>query len=211
MDHKCDECDKVFSRSDSLKRHKKEAHHASETRKRTTAINEGASTSAAIKRARNDEIIYCDICAKNVEKNLFTNHCRSRTHRVNARCPGPEDGVFIIRSEFKDRIVSYCLNLPEDKLKVDEAMITIKDKIKNLINERLVYLTSMKINFELFGLYVNQKQNITDIKSFQTKYQIVSTEFDFELLYDDVVAILDRKESEFTSKDSGLSCITKIH
>ena len=96
-------------------------------------------------------------------------------------------------------------------MKVDEAMITIKDKIKNLINERLVYLTSMKINFELFGLYVNQKQNITDIKSFQTKYQIVSTEFDFELLYDDVVAILDRKESEFTSKDSGLSCITKIH
>ncbi|KAF5278632.1 hypothetical protein FQA39_LY00674 [Lamprigera yunnana] len=63
---------------------------------------------------------------------------------------------------------------------------------------------AVKVNIELFGLYALQQQESLEVKSFQTKYTIVSVETNCEEFYDGSVDVLDRKECEFQEKDSGI-------
>ena len=99
--------------------------------------------------------------------------------------------------------MTFRIAASDEILKVPDLLTSLKEKVENLVRERLTIHTSVKINFELFGLYFLEEKKIFEIKSFQTKYEIMTAGMDFTQYYDDVMGILDRKESEFQASDSG--------
>ena len=199
----CNQCGRTFSRKDHLVRHLRQSCSARLSKEVAGSSNETPSTS---KRARKDEtIIHCDVCSKDISRSSFKSHVRTLEHKEKACRPGSQEGVEIIRSSFKNNIISYRFCLPDHLLQVREVLMTIKNKIENVTVQQQKEMKNMKVNFELFGLYFNERSHVTNTKSFQTKYAILTQGTDFDGLYEDLVDIVDRKESEFLTKDSGVS------
>lgn len=82
-------------------------------------------------------------------------------------------------------------------------MNDIKNKVVELVKKEVGKLLSIKINFELYGYYVIEDKDLHDVKSFNTKNEIVTSSTNISQLYDDFTAILDQKASEFQERDSG--------
>ncbi|KAF5286466.1 hypothetical protein FQA39_LY16294 [Lamprigera yunnana] len=64
---------------------------------------------------------------------------------------------------------------------------------------------------ELFGLYALKHQEVVEIKSFKTKYEIVGVAVNFEEFYDESVNVLNRKEFDLQEQDSGWTLIGFLH
>ncbi|KAK4887440.1 hypothetical protein RN001_003711 [Aquatica leii] len=79
------------------------------------------------------------------------------------------------------------------------------------MNKQVAKFRNVKVNCELFGLYTLKQQEVLDIKSFQTKYEILSPGTDVAELYKKFVVIVDRKESEFQEKDAGWVLVKFLH
>lgn len=68
----------------------------------------------------------------------------------------------------------------------------------------------IKINLELFGLYLNPNDGNHNIKSFNTPFRIICNNSDITITIDEMNQIVDKKADEFAEKDSGnLLCIHK--
>ncbi|KAK4874041.1 hypothetical protein RN001_013401 [Aquatica leii] len=107
--------------------------------------------------------------------------------------------------------MSYKLSPSNQHVKVVDLMNEFSEKISSLMNKQVAKFRNVKVNCELFGLYTLKQQEVLDIKSFQTKYEILSPGTDVAELYKKFVEILDRKESEFQEKDSGWVLVKFLH
>ena len=102
MNYTCKNCNKSFSRSYNLLRHKKESCEARFNRvctekEKRCRLDDGASTS---------NTTTCVTCNINVPTRYFLAHQRTLQHR-NKSCKPLSDGVELVESAFKNRIITY--------------------------------------------------------------------------------------------------------
>lgn len=109
------------------------------------------------------------------------------------------------RSAFQKRICSYKVSNRNSSNLVDVSkfLIEMKSRIISLLENEVSRLGQFKVNFEFFGSYILPHKNVTEIKSFNTSNNIVTTSTDLHDLLFDVVEILDKKSSEFILQESG--------
>ena len=99
---------------------------------------------------------------------------RTNIHKCNSLLQTKSDNVYIIASAFKNRIITYRLNPAQGVEYATPAFLCQnKNDILKVIDMSLVKNTCIKINFELFAYFVLPKTSEQQMKSFNTKYEIV--------------------------------------
>lgn len=138
-------------------------------------------------------------------------HQRSKQH-VTATGQEPlEEGITLVQTAFKSRIASYRVTPSENCTDVVSFMNRLKDKVLKLVREQCKRNLSIKLNCELFGLFYLESKDLTDVKSFNTKNQIITSGTDLNEVYDGLTGDFDEKVSEFQERDSGWILIQLIH
>ncbi|KAJ8951715.1 hypothetical protein NQ318_012565 [Aromia moschata] len=84
-------------------------------------------------------------------------------------------------------------------------MEEVKQKVFDAINGYIQQHHALKINFELFGLYIIPEKELSDIKSFNTRNKIVTISTDLHEMYDLFEEEMVSKAAEFQERDSGWS------
>lgn len=108
-----------------------------------------------------------------------------------------------LHSAFKSRVASYRVSPYNYHISVLEFMTELKDKIIDLIEGQMAKLKSVKFNFELFGYFILEAQELQDVKTFNTANEVATRGTDLSQLYDNLTGILDEKVSEFQERESG--------
>lgn len=183
----CEYCGKQFSRGDNRNRH--------------------MLSSCKGKRIRfsdnNTDLQKCEICDVYVEKNCYTAHIRSATHRSKAFVI-VDDGVKRSISTFGGRIVSYQISdSSQIYVDIEEFSNNVREKVLTLIESTLYVHNSIKMNLELYGLYYLLTKENVEIKSFNTMNKIITQGSDLYGLYNDYIDEIKTKMSEFQERNSG--------
>lgn len=114
------------------------------------------------------------------------------------------EGVVKMGSSFKTRISIYEIsNMKKDELNLKITLEEMKPKFIILIKDYLEKHISLKINLEQYALYYLEKQNLVDVKSFNTKNIIVTHGSNLETLFDQFSDMITNQADEFEEKDSG--------
>lgn len=125
-----------------------------------------------------------------------------RTHPL----PQPkqlDDGVEMLSSAFKCRIVSYRFSFQEITIDHERFFNNIKAKVLRILVEYLNHFHSLKINWELFSLYVKPETEISDTKSFNTKNLVVTRVENLDAVFEELKELILKKAGGFQMKDSG--------
>lgn len=109
----------------------------------------------------------------------------------------------IINSAFQQRIISYRINPTSFHLNVSDLFKEILTKITKIIEKEQQKHNMIKMNLELFGLYLNPKDETHHIKSFNTPYRVICDSSNIKTEVDEMIQIIDRKADELAEKDSG--------
>lgn len=145
---------------------------------------------------------HCSSCNENIPRSRFHGHLASLKHKKNA-CVDVAAGVEIVKTSFQRRIVSYRISSEQYHINYDMFFNELKDKALRIMDDAVTQFKAVKVNMEVFGVYIHQKQNVRDIKSFNTKYRILNEGLEAGELYNDMVDIMKTKASEFQERDSG--------
>lgn len=86
---------------------------------------------------------------------------------------------------------------------VSDFMEDVKPKIVPLVRNQLGKLKSVKVNFELFGYFILEAKERGDVKTFNTRNEIVTMGTDLDGIFQSTTGILDAKVGEFQERDSG--------
>lgn len=145
---------------------------------------------------------YCEVCKIHIKKNKWTSHLKTNAHKLN--CFVREaDGIEVVRSAFKQRIVSYKITPKSYTIDIPSFQEEIKKKVVNLIRKEQEKHICVKVNLELFGVYFSAPLDLTDVKSFNTKFEVVVAGTNIEELYDKLFATIGRKADELAERESG--------
>ncbi|XP_041985987.1 uncharacterized protein LOC121738160 [Aricia agestis] len=156
---------------------------------------------------------FCTTCNVSVHSKSWVGHLRSNSHRKSSKTIEYSDGVEIVSSAFRNRIVTYKI-LPLDQLQlasVDIFFFEIRNKLKSLLDENLIKHSCVKVNFELFGTFLKFNNNSQEIKSFGTKNKILHSNYDFEKIYLETVSYLKTSIEEFEDRDSGWTFLNNLY
>ncbi|XP_074041969.1 uncharacterized protein [Leptinotarsa decemlineata] len=129
-------------------------------------------------------------------------HRRTLQHRTNA-CIQYGDGVKIIRTAFKCRIVSYRVDSQNHHIDYPTFFNELKQKVFKLLEEVLVIHKSVKVNMEVFGRYYLQTKENLEVKSFNSPNQVVDQSNDLNVIYNIFIDALTAQAMEFQHRDSG--------
>lgn len=146
---------------------------------------------------------YCGVCDENVPSVAYVGHLRSRRHTTRTGSTSLEDGVVVLQTAFACRIVSYKVTATNVHINVADFMNEIKGKITPLWERQLTKFHSMKVNLELFGIFVLETQGREDVKSFATTNEVVTFGTDLNHLYEHFTTVLAAKVAEFCEMGSG--------
>lgn len=164
-----------------------------------------------IRTSNNDIIIKCQKCHIEIPKIEYQYHLRTNLHKSNCILKTEIENIDIIATAFKKRIISYKLNPSMEYLTPEEFLIDNQDKVIKLINDCLIKHNCVKLNFELFAYFILPKSDEQQLKSFNTKYEIVYNNTDLNELYLKTINTFNRKLSEFQHRESGWSCLFISH
>lgn len=155
---------------------------------------------------------YCSVCNTSVDRKGWVGHLRSSVHKNKILQPYC-DGVELITSAFRSRIASYRLTAlnQSDMSSIDNFFAFIKSKIEMLLNECLKRHICVKVNFELFALFLLFKNDSQEVKSFATKNFILLSDYEIDSLLSSVTNNLKKKVEEFQERDSGWTLLTTSH
>lgn len=157
---------------------------------------------------------YCVSCSTSVDKKSWVGHLRSNEHKTKNNCVHEiGDGVVMIQSAFRNRIATYRISVENNLVtsSIDIFMNSIRDKISTLLNKSLQVHTCIKVNLELYGIFMLFKNNSQSMKSFGTKNKILYQSFDFDRYYTEVINCLKKKVEEFEERDSGWAFLNNSH
>lgn len=157
---------------------------------------------------------FCVSCGISVEKKSWVGHIRSNAHKTkNNSTQVIGDGIEKLQSAFRNRITTYRISNANELFtsSVDVFMNSMYDRIKMLLDESVQKHMCIKVNFELYGLFVLFKNNSQSIKSFGTKNKILYQSYDFQRLYSEVLNCFKRKVEEFQQRDSGWAILNNSH
>lgn len=178
--------------------------------KRKSEIN----NSSQPKKKRRTAVIHCDVCNLDIKKNVYNAHLRTNKHKQNSSVLYKSNNIHIIKSVFKKRIQSFkIVNLNKEELIFDEFFKVIKTAIITLIEEHIKLFTTVKVNIELFGLYelIKKDEIDTDIKSFNTRNEIMSVSSDLNNIIETWFEIIKVKSEDFNEQNSGWSLLEILH
>lgn len=207
----CTSCRKSFSRKDNLLRHMRTACSKSRFFNRWVgkpAVNE--KKGKTFSHWFTIFVLYifpfperfCKDCNVPVLSNMWVGHLRSNFHKNNSKMI-EDKGVQIIKSAFKERIMSYRITTEKNILDVKQYFKELKDKILRILDNQLTKHTCIKINVELFGYYYNPTTNNHDVKSFNSPFKVVCKSTETKDLVEEFLMIIDNKADMFAEKDSG--------
>lgn len=200
MSFSCGNCSKTFTRSYNLVRHQRESckNRPTETdspRAKRIAANPNppaASTST----------YSCTSCNISIPGNQVARHERTLQHRNNAMVQ-LSPNVHLIRSAFKCRISSY--RIYSDNSYIDYILFfnDIKKKVLDILNKMLKIHRAIKVNMEVFGMYLLPSSETFSEKSFNTANRNMDQASDLDAIYQLFVDKMVAQTSEFQEKDSG--------
>ncbi|XP_048488462.1 uncharacterized protein LOC125491183 isoform X1 [Plutella xylostella] len=155
---------------------------------------------------------YCTVCRSSIDRKKWIGHLRSTLHK-NIAAISVCDGVEMINSAFKSRIATYRITATSEfeQNSVDNFFDSIRAKIKDLFDKCLQLHTCIKVNIELFSLFLMFKNDCQEIKSFGTKNQILYLNYDFDSKYLNLVNEVKKKIEEFQERDSGWTFLSNSH
>lgn len=158
--------------------------------------------------------IFCDVCKIDVRKRYYNAHLKTNGHKLLSSVLYQSNNIQVIKTAFKNRIKTFkIINLNKDELIFDEFFKIIKISIRTLIEEHVKLHTTVKVNIELFGLYELIKQDVidSDIKSFNTKSEIINVSTDLNETMNTWFEIIKNKSEEFNEQNSGWSLLEILH
>ncbi|CAH2019869.1 unnamed protein product [Acanthoscelides obtectus] len=146
--------------------------------------------------------IRCDSCNCEVPRNAHAAHLKSIKHKAHLWTP-LHNNVSVCRSAFRGRIVSYQITASIDTLNVTEYMNNLEHDSINVIENELHKQTTLKINMELFGLYILPAKSRREVKSHNTNNVIITQSSNLKAIYHDLESKIEQKSEDFAEKDSG--------
>lgn len=158
-------------------------------------------------------LIHCQKCQIQLPKHKFRYHLRTNIHKTNCLLKTEFNNIEIIATAFRNRIVTYRLNPTQEvEYLTPEAFLCEKQSdIIKVIELLLMKHDCIKINFELFTHFSLPKKNELQLKSFNTKYEVVYRSTDLNELYETVIEKLKHKFIEFQHCESGWSYFGMSH
>ncbi|CAH2020888.1 unnamed protein product [Acanthoscelides obtectus] len=146
--------------------------------------------------------IRCDSCNCEVPRNAHAAHLKSIKHKAHLWTP-LHNNVSVCRSVHWGRIVSYQITASIDTLNVTEYMNNLEHDSINVIENELHKQTTLKINMELFGLYILPAKSRREVKSHNTNNVIITQSSNLKAIYHDLESKIEQKSEDFAEKDSG--------
>lgn len=217
----CPQCLKTFSAKSSLLRHLREScryrvvsesnaakkikvnnSHSAKYFEDKLANQPGPSSSSSIEFPISSQETRCPICDENVQKCKLTGHLRSSGHTNRIEITG--DGIEKVQHAFKNRIASFRFSVKEYSTDIRKFLEEVKEKVFIVIEKYIKEFSSLKINVELFGIYIIEEKELSDMKSFNTRNRIVTLSTDLEEMYNDFEEEIIEKASTFQERDSGM-------
>ncbi|KAJ8914368.1 hypothetical protein NQ315_011356 [Exocentrus adspersus] len=166
---------------------------------------------------------FCHWCSEYYVKSHASSHLKSLTHKKKSQTE-IEPGVYMVKSAFNEKISTYRF-MPQTEgihINIEVFLAQMKEKLRKLVTTQ-VQKNSIKLNLELFGSYAvlsNSTETDEDIdengfkqqvKSFNSRYEIVTISSDFDAIYSKFIDILKTKSETFQDKDSGWHLITFLY
>ncbi|KAK9729047.1 hypothetical protein QE152_g16903 [Popillia japonica] len=135
----------------------------------------------------------------------YRGHLRSQLH-VSNNAQVLEEGIYKTASSFKNRIATYRIT-DSGKADISTFLESVKLKTCKLIHDTISQLNSLKLQLELFAYYTKfiNDEELIQLKSFNTKYVVVTVSTVLENVYDQLADIIKNKSDEFQEKDSGFA------
>lgn len=196
----CPSCGKSFTRSDNLVRHQKLSCMNQPPAKRPR-VDSTPSTSTNMET--------CDCCNVTLTAGQMKSHRRTLQHRTNS-CVPHVDGVAIVQTAFKYRIVTYRVHSQNNHLDYLMFFNEIRPKILHLLEEVLRIHKTVKVNMETFARYTLPTQDLVDMKSFNTCNRILDEAMDINDVLDSFVDSMIMQSTEFQERDSGMLIFIKV-
>lgn len=147
---------------------------------------------------------FCIEC--NIEIQSSSSHNRTRSHKENC-CIKISSDIKLVKTAFKTRMVTYHISTNANPTDVKLYLESIQSKIILLVEKSLETSKTVKINFELYGLYLLAASKQHEVKSFNSQYSFVSPSTDLEQLFLEYRDILITKTSQFTERGSGWALV----
>ncbi|KAB0804991.1 hypothetical protein PPYR_01961 [Photinus pyralis] len=185
----CEKCNKSFATNSNLRRHLKKSCRAQEPSPKKLKVT-------------HDTQRFCDVCSEHVSSRDYVGHLRSVKHKNNSLAFSTE-GVQVITSAFKSRIVSYRISANTQYINLKEFVESLADVIKKLVREQIDIMGSVKVNCELFGYFILESKDRGEVKSFNTRNQVLTISSDLSEWFKDIIEKLEVDATEFEHRESG--------
>lgn len=199
----CSVCGANFTRSDNLRRHERETCGKQQTNGPITKrckLDNQPSTSRNLKM--------CNQCNKAIPVSQLAAHNRTLEHRTNS-CGPLMNGIQVVGSAFQCRITSYRIHSENHHIDYVTFFNETKHKILNLLEQVLTVHLAVKVNMEVFGRYILQTQETSDIKAFNSPNKILDSSMDLSSEVDSFVDMMVTQTTEFQERDSGMFTFIK--
>lgn len=206
----CFNCKTTCSNKFSLKRHM-ERQNCSNKKQRIEESNdiiEAGSSSSKYKR--------CEVCIKDIPAAKWYLHIKSLSHKE--KVPTTSGDVFTILNQgFQKRIVTLVYkNKDEGNLVAEKFLEEVLSPLRKRIENSLKMHSAIKINMELFALYLHINKtdldkSVVDLKTFQSKMTPLQSVSEFIETFKMNVNDILRKMEEFQERDSGWTLIAIDH
>jgi hypothetical protein len=142
---------------------------------------------------------FCKDC--NINYLVGSRHIHTRKHKENCYTI-LEDTINLVRTAFKNRIVTYHITNRNHITDVKLYLGELKCRVIQLINTWVETHSVIKVNMELYGVYLLPSSETVEVKSFNTKYSIITQNTDFEAFYNEYQDIIFGKALEFSESGS---------
>lgn len=212
-------CGVTFTRIDNLRRHQMNSCKLIHNRTGETSRSNTVPKQICKKRAADNvgEVIQkkkrivspvrnhlekCECCNVDIPSNLMGAHKRSLDHKAKA-CTFYSDGVELMKSAFKCRIATYRVKSDKQHMEYTSFFDGVKNRVMRLLNDVLEIHNSVKVNMETFATYVLPTQDISEVKSFNTKNRIVDKGVILDEVFSEFRDTIISQTSDFEGKDSG--------
>lgn len=158
-------------------------------------------------------LMQCEKCNIEIPKHKYRFHLRTNLHKSNCILRTDLNNISIIGSAFKNRIITYRLNpIQEVEYLTPEAFLfEVQSDIMKIIQMSLSKHNCIKINFELFVYFILPKSCEQQLKSFNTKYEVIYKSTNASEAYSNIIEILKNKLIEFEHRESGWSYFAISH
>lgn len=147
--------------------------------------------------------VRCGHCDIHLKPELLIAHQRSNQHKTNAASVSSYDGVYHLSSAFKNRINSFQIPVTYQTVNYGQFLENVRAKFVRIIEDSILLHKTIKINMEMFGNYFLKRTGEFSVKSFNTKYEVVTVGSNLQDLFTSMKEILLTKAQDFNENKSG--------